>query len=272
MKIYLHALHAHDPASVPVMWSERLPLLIVKYEPKALLGYLHASTTVITDTLLETLLVACKKEDCLKEAEAYILWKLNRPFDALTILLDELGDVRRAVEFAGALNDPLLWDCIVTNVTRSGKQDRIDALLLAAQAEADRGAQIPDKGRMPLMLAAILAVSKKVVVSQEVARAAAKTESSGIISDLLAAVVRKDALDAKWRLCRVSGGAVTVDIEMEICTFCQRSMLERVEYADGLSHVDHDIISASHEPLMAVFRNGRLVHSPCLLAHTIRSR
>lgn len=83
--------------------------LFAEYEPKGLLSFLKASERY---PLVDALGV-CQQRG-LDEEEAYLLGRSGRTLEALTILLERLGDVSRAVSFASEYQDPRLWEALVS--------------------------------------------------------------------------------------------------------------------------------------------------------------
>ncbi|CAE8692431.1 unnamed protein product, partial [Polarella glacialis] len=102
--------------------------LFAEYEPSGLLAFLRASERYP----LEDALGVCQQRG-LREEEAYLLGRAGRVGEALRILLEEVGDVGRAVEFASETQDPALWETLVSFVLEHPQLlvpllDRLDSL------------------------------------------------------------------------------------------------------------------------------------------------
>eukprot|EP00401_Gymnodinium_catenatum_P009050 CAMPEP_0117623624 /NCGR_PEP_ID=MMETSP0784-20121206/88741_1 /TAXON_ID=39447 /ORGANISM="" /LENGTH=292 /DNA_ID=CAMNT_0005427577 /DNA_START=1 /DNA_END=878 /DNA_ORIENTATION=- len=123
--------------------------LFAEYEPKGLLAFLKASERYP----LEAALGVCQQRGLLEE-QAYLLGRNGRVAEALTILLERMGDVRRAVLFATEYQDPELWNLLVRYVLDHphllvSLLDHLEELGTLSEVGNDSGRPQPPPTAMP---------------------------------------------------------------------------------------------------------------------------
>ncbi|KAI9227140.1 MAG: vacuolar assembling protein VPS41 [Piptocephalis tieghemiana] len=104
LHVYLDALFDLDPQLGYEYHDEQVPLY-AQYDPHRLLDFLAASN----DYDLERALSVCEKYDLVPE-QVYILGRMGDNHKALMLIIERLGDVDRAIEFAKEQNDEDLWE------------------------------------------------------------------------------------------------------------------------------------------------------------------
>lgn len=124
---YLKLLFAEDEIAGQGYHMQMVELF-AEYDPMGLLPFLRASERYP----LEEALAVCQRKG-LREEVAYLLGRAGRVADALRILLEEVGDVGRAVDFASETQDPQLWETLVSFVLQHSHLlvpllDHLDAL------------------------------------------------------------------------------------------------------------------------------------------------
>jgi len=107
---YLKRLFAKDEV-VGAPYHMQMVELYAEYEPQALLNFLRASERYP----LQDALQVCRARGLLEE-EAYLLGKAGHVNEALKVLLEQVGDVGRAVQFAAEYQDPRLWEFLISFV------------------------------------------------------------------------------------------------------------------------------------------------------------
>jgi len=147
VQIYLHACFRHDPALVTSYVSE-MPALYARYAPDHLMYFL----TNCTKYRLEDALRVCEQYGLFNE-QVYLLRYMGNMNQALTIIVDKLEDVGKALRFVEETNDPSLWDSLVSRALSSPMF--LSALLEQAGAYnvnmAGLIAQIPDEMNIPYL-------------------------------------------------------------------------------------------------------------------------
>lgn len=126
---YLKQLFAQDEIAGQGYHLQMVELF-AEYDPSGLQPFLRASERYPLDQALEV----CQRKG-LRQEVAYLLGRAGRVADALRILLEEVGDVRQAVEFAAETQDPELWEMLVSFVLQPQHShllvpllDQLDAL------------------------------------------------------------------------------------------------------------------------------------------------
>lgn len=125
--------------------------LFAEYEPQGLLQFLRGSERYPLEEALEV----CQRRGLMEE-EAYLLGRAGRVGEALRVLLERVGDVGRAVEFASNYQDAKLWEFLVTFVLErphllAPLLDRLDALDgLIGEVDRDSGRPQPPENARPV--------------------------------------------------------------------------------------------------------------------------
>ncbi|GHJ85158.1 hypothetical protein NliqN6_1560 [Naganishia liquefaciens] len=102
--MYLDALFRKDP-HLTVEYSDRLVELYAEYEYPRLLEYLRASNYYS----LERAYRICQERDFVPEM-VFLLGRMGSNKQALMLIIQRLGDVQRAIEFAREQADEDLWE------------------------------------------------------------------------------------------------------------------------------------------------------------------
>ncbi|KAJ9117531.1 hypothetical protein QFC22_004381 [Naganishia vaughanmartiniae] len=102
--MYLDALFRKDP-HLTVEYSDRLVELYAEYEYPCLMEYLRASNYYS----LEKAYRICKERDFVPEM-VFLLGRMGNNKQALMLIIQRLGDVQRAIEFAREQADEDLWE------------------------------------------------------------------------------------------------------------------------------------------------------------------
>ncbi|KAJ2724352.1 Vacuolar protein sorting-associated protein 41 [Coemansia sp. Benny D115] len=107
LHIYLHTLLTKD-AHLGAPFADLQVELYAEYTPERLLNFLRVSTYYSFDKALEI----CEERGLVPEM-VFILGRMGDNHRALMLIIDQLGDVPRAIEFAKEQNDPELWNDLV---------------------------------------------------------------------------------------------------------------------------------------------------------------
>ncbi|KZP04416.1 vacuolar protein sorting-associated protein 41 [Athelia psychrophila] len=102
--LYLDALMAKDPNLVFV-YADRQVELFAEFATPRLIDFLRASNYYN----LEKAYKACKERDLVTEM-VFLLGRMGNNQEALTLIIERLGDVSRAIEFAKEQRDEGLWE------------------------------------------------------------------------------------------------------------------------------------------------------------------
>ncbi|KAJ2741600.1 Vacuolar protein sorting-associated protein 41 [Coemansia sp. BCRC 34301] len=121
LHIYLHTLLAKDP-HLGAPFADLQVELYAEYDPDRLLGFLRISTYYSLDRALEI----CQERGMVSEM-VFILGRMGDNHRALMLIIEQLRDVPRAIEFATEQNDPELWSDLM--VYSRDKPEFIVALL-----------------------------------------------------------------------------------------------------------------------------------------------
>ncbi|KAJ3308452.1 Vacuolar protein sorting-associated protein 41 [Blyttiomyces sp. JEL0837] len=108
LHIYLDALFRKDPQE----GAEFHPLqieLYAEYDPARLLDFLRTSTSYDLQGAFEL----CEMRDLVPEM-VFLLGKMGNNRKALALVIERLGDEKRAIEFAKEQNDADLWEDLLT--------------------------------------------------------------------------------------------------------------------------------------------------------------
>ncbi|KAJ2321205.1 Vacuolar protein sorting-associated protein 41 [Coemansia sp. RSA 2704] len=107
LHVYLHTLLAKDP-HLGAPFADLQVELYAEYNPEKLLNFLRISTYYTFDKALEI----CEERSLVPEM-VFILGRMGDNHRALMLIIDQLRDVPRAIEFAKEQNDPELWNDLV---------------------------------------------------------------------------------------------------------------------------------------------------------------
>ena len=102
--LYLDALSRSDPL-LASDFSDHLVQLYAEFAPHRLLDFLRASNYYS----LEAAYRVCKERDFVPEM-VFLLGRMGNNKQALTLIIERLGDVERAIDFAKEQNDDDLWE------------------------------------------------------------------------------------------------------------------------------------------------------------------
>ncbi|KAJ1744262.1 Vacuolar protein sorting-associated protein 41 [Coemansia sp. RSA 1086] len=107
LHVYLHTLLAKDP-HLGAPFADLQVELYAEYNPERLLNFLRISTYYSFEKALEI----CEERGLVPEM-VFILGRMGDNHRALMLIIDQLRDVPRAIEFAKEQNDPELWNDLV---------------------------------------------------------------------------------------------------------------------------------------------------------------
>ncbi|KAL1748674.1 hypothetical protein HDZ31DRAFT_79534 [Schizophyllum fasciatum] len=102
--LYLSALLERDP-HVASDYGDLLVKLFAEHDPTRLIGFLRASS----EYNLEKAYNVCRERDLVPEM-VFLLGQMGDNKKALTLIIERLGDVNRAIDFAKEQNDHDLWE------------------------------------------------------------------------------------------------------------------------------------------------------------------
>lgn len=105
---YLHGLFKKDP-HIAHEFHEYQIELYAKYDYTKLLPFLRQSNYYP----LEKALAICEQR-CLYPEMVFILGRMGNHKQALHLLIDQIGDVKQAIDYVQSVNDEELWDDLIT--------------------------------------------------------------------------------------------------------------------------------------------------------------
>ena len=141
---YLHALFEKDH-NLGSEFHRLLVDLYATYDPGKLLPFLKQSNAYS----LEDALKVCEQHKLYPEM-AFVLQRMGSTHEALSLIVNRVGDIRMAVEFVQAQNDPDLLEELITDALRS--PEHISGLLenIGSSVDPIRLIQrIPDGMQIP---------------------------------------------------------------------------------------------------------------------------
>mgnify|MGYP002804401458 FL=1 len=222
---YLKLLFAQDEIAGQGYHMQMVELF-AEYDPMGLLPFLRASERYP----LEEALAVCQRKG-LREEVAYLLGRAGRVSDALRILLEEVGDVGRAVEFASETQDPQLWNYLVTFVLQHTHLlvpllDHLDALeskrLRAVGSESQQPQPppeatpahvlrlLPAETPLPRIASSVQRVVDSLRLSADLHEACSKISASEMVSLKKACIAKCNRGTGTLAVsCNFCGGAVS---------------------------------------------------------------
>ena len=267
---YFRAVFDIDPL---LSDCHNLELLRHSENPSAMLKIWEAAKGSLSDPILEKILQISTDV----EVRALTLWKLNRPFDSLQLLLDSQltpALTSRAVAFAASVGDGVLWDCLVDRVIDSRNLEIFDALIASVITAENEGRSIPEKGS----LLSICARGNRMKLSPGVTAQLPidRLETATRIMGLLAEISDSSEIQKKAMMGSHGGALIELGTEELECQCCRRIIregeaTEQVEDLEEFSLKELLPNSATNSPWITVFRNGKVSHARCLIDSTLRS-
>ncbi|KAH9618528.1 hypothetical protein KSS87_018147 [Heliosperma pusillum] len=110
--LYLHALFEASPHAGRDFHDMQVELY-ADYDPKMLLPFLRSSQHYTLEKAQEI----CVKKGFLKE-QAFILGRMGNTKQALAVIINDLGDMEEALEFASMQNDDDVWEELIKQSTQ----------------------------------------------------------------------------------------------------------------------------------------------------------
>ena len=282
---YLRALFDRD-AKTGLIWNQRLLLGAVNFDASWLFIFLQKwsldKSNPLTDKILNDILPLLEGTEFL-QAKAFVLWKLQRPYDSLQILLNKKIDIIAAVRFAAEVKDSVLWDCIFSNVISSGDSERIDELLKALKDIGDaENTVMPSVARASQLFKRLMNSRDEIKLSRIMIDSLIDAETESKFEVMVDSLIGLDALEAKKRMMNTMRGATIVELRSENipqamkCCFCARrlSLSENeiaLEPLLDLTVKELQPNRVTENPWIAVYRDGRVAHSACLADLTLNT-
>ncbi|XP_057247651.1 vacuolar protein sorting-associated protein 41 homolog isoform X2 [Beta vulgaris subsp. vulgaris] len=110
--LYLHALFEASPHAGRDFHDMQVELY-ADYDSKMLLPFLRSSQHYTLEKAYEL----CMRKGLLKE-QAFILGRMGNTKQALAVIINELGDMEEALEFASLQNDDEVWEELIKQATQ----------------------------------------------------------------------------------------------------------------------------------------------------------
>ncbi|EPS74380.1 hypothetical protein M569_00372, partial [Genlisea aurea] len=107
LHLYLHSLFESNPDAGRDYHDMQVELY-ADYDPKTLLPFLRSSQHYTLEKALEI----CLKRELLRE-QVFILGRMGNSKQALAVIINKLGDIEEAMEFASTQNDDELWEELI---------------------------------------------------------------------------------------------------------------------------------------------------------------
>ncbi|KAI9080167.1 hypothetical protein K1719_037845 [Acacia pycnantha] len=107
LHLYLHSLFAVNPHAGKEFHDMQVELY-ADYDPKMLIPFLRSSQHYTLEKAHEI----CIQRDLLR-AQVFILGRMGNSKQALSIIIDKLGDIEEAVEFVTMQHDDELWEELI---------------------------------------------------------------------------------------------------------------------------------------------------------------
>ncbi|KAJ1821139.1 Vacuolar protein sorting-associated protein 41, partial [Coemansia sp. RSA 2599] len=236
LHVYLHALRGRD-AHLSAPFADLQLELYAEYDPQLLLSFLRTSSAYAFDRALEV----CEERGLVPEM-VFILGRMGDNHRALMLIIDRLGDVPRAIEFAREQGDPALWNDLV--MYARDKPEFIVGLLELGGASA-RPTQviraIPPALHVPGIRRALTRVLHDHHLQVELS-----TDCRRILD--------RDCDVLSDRLRRLQHQGVSAD-GAQLCLACQRPLEEQMSVS--AAHV--------HSRSVLAFWCGHIFHDACVL-------
>jgi hypothetical protein len=190
-----------------------------------------------------------------KTSDALVLWKLDRPYEALELLVGE-RDFSRATQFAEELGDPVLWDCVLQRLIETGDDSCLDAFLSGLS------------GELLVKTSAKIWACKRFRLTDTVKQSLAKIDRDARMKGL----VLRITLNEQRQRGRAKSGCVRRATTLGDCCFCGRAMVAKGPewQLESLSIKEEHPNSNCQNPAVAVFEDGRIAHASCLIDRKIR--
>ncbi|MCL8600365.1 hypothetical protein NAB79_19205, partial [Proteus mirabilis] len=107
LHLYLHSLFEVSPHAGKDYHDMQVELY-ADYDPKMLLPFLRSSQHYTLEKAYEI----CVKRDLLRE-QVFILGRIGNSKQALAVIINELGDIKEAIEFVNMQHDDELWEELI---------------------------------------------------------------------------------------------------------------------------------------------------------------
>ncbi|XP_043700552.1 vacuolar protein sorting-associated protein 41 homolog [Telopea speciosissima] len=107
LHLYLHSLFEIDPHAGRDSHDMQVELY-ADYDPKMLLPFLRSSQHYTLEKAYDT----CIKKNLLRE-QVFILGRMGNSRQALAVIINELEDIREAIEFVAMQHDDELWEELI---------------------------------------------------------------------------------------------------------------------------------------------------------------
>ncbi|XP_009787110.1 vacuolar protein sorting-associated protein 41 homolog [Nicotiana sylvestris] len=107
LHLYLHSLFEANPHSGKDYHDMQVELY-ADYDPKMMLTFLRSSQHYTLEKAYEI----CVKKDLLKE-QVFILGRMGNAKQALSVIINRLGDIEEAIEFVSVQQDDELWEELI---------------------------------------------------------------------------------------------------------------------------------------------------------------
>eukprot|EP01083_Nonionella_stella_P289010 983564_1 len=257
---YLHVLFTKDNFSGSEFHNLQVKLY-AKYSPDELLPFLRGSNFYT----LEDAYRICKERRLVPEM-VFILGRMGNTTDALLLIINELKDVKQAIEFVEEHRDEGLWEYLVRHSLMdpqfvSGLLDHIGAHHAVDPKKLI--SQLPSEMKIPQLKEKLLRIMSEYLLEMSLRRGANQI----LKSDCFALLERLNRIQ-KRAVC-VNSGTTTASV----CSECGKSFrcIPR-NPAPGLRCIPRNSAPGPSRddvdaPIVITFFCGHVYHEACLVNH-----
>eukprot|EP00731_Ephydatia_muelleri_P008659 Em0004g997a len=226
---YLDSLYEKD-SKAGVEYHERQVELYAKYDRGKLLRFLRTGTAVP----LVKALHYCEHYRCYEEM-VYILREMGNPIGALRLIINTLGDVEKAIQFATEQKDEELWELLINESVKHPEKtsEFITGLLKSVGTHIDPTVliqKIPNGANIPELGSCLVKLLQDFSVQVNLTEGCKK-------------ILVKDSQSLMTKLHKMQTKAVCVDADA-LCRGCGDKVMENEEVTDYLiffcGHVYHN--------------------------------
>lgn len=266
--VYLREWFFTDPESVSEYHEQQVSLFL-QFDRTKLVEFLRLGRAYNPNEALKLLHAMRLKSTDMVEAEAVLLWKLEKHAQAIDLLLNVSKNVTAAVKFASSVSDHDVWKSIQThalNGTSFTVKEYLEAVL-------EPHVMVPEKfsAHMTLLIAEKQSLSGLAHVIQQVID---KQRMEADIRSLRAAITHSDwdnhrSRSKPWN----RGTLVTNNSACRVCG-CPVIRLPPGDYVD----IANEVLNRECVPLhsrkgtvLAVVSGKEMVHSRCLVKTAVEN-
>lgn len=251
--MYLDALFERDSNQV-TPYSDLQVNLYAEFEPERLMAYLRAMSSFYS---FEKAYKVCSDHDYIPEM-VFLLGRVGDNKRALSLIIERLGDVERAIDFAKEQNDDDLWEDLLKY--SESRPAFIRGLLENVGPEIDpirlirrikNGLEVPGLKQALIKILSDFALQISLLEGCE----AILSHDTRVLADELQRSQRYATYADRETVCSTCGQVL----------FSTLTAFSGNNEADGAGKMVTDTFSAARQPKVVVYLCGHMHHLTCLL-------